>query len=68
MADQHRVRILRLPAVIDRVGFSKSTIYREMDAGRFPKPIPIGVRCVGWVEHEIDEYLSALIPADRHAA
>jgi prophage regulatory protein len=26
--------------------------------GRFPKPVKISVRAVGWIEHEIQEWLT----------
>ncbi|MDE0357254.1 MAG: AlpA family transcriptional regulator [Gammaproteobacteria bacterium] len=51
------VRVLRLPEVMARTGLSRSTIYRWRLAGRFPQPIPLGERCVGWIEAELDEWL-----------
>ncbi|MCK5806371.1 MAG: AlpA family phage regulatory protein, partial [Lentisphaeria bacterium] len=42
-------------------GLSKSTIYREMKAGRFPQQKSLGVRGVGWAEHEIDRFLANVI-------
>lgn len=32
----HQMRFLRLPAVIDATGLSKSEIYRRISSGRFP--------------------------------
>lgn len=52
-------RILRLPAVIDRTGLSRSTIYRKMDEGTFPRNIRIAGRCSGWREAAIDEWVRA---------
>ena len=49
-------KIIRLPAVADRTGKAKSTIYAEVKAGTFPKPRRIGKRAVGWWEHEIDAF------------
>lgn len=43
-------RILRLPAVLDRTGLSRSTLYRKMQEGTFPKQIALGVRTAGWRE------------------
>ena len=60
------LRILRRPKVSDRTGKSRSTIYAEMAEGKFPRPVRIGPRAVGWVESEIDEYVAALI-AERDA-
>ena len=41
-------RILRLPAVLDRTGLSRSTLYRKIQEGTFPKQIALGVRTAGW--------------------
>lgn len=41
-------RIIRLNAVLDRTGLSRSTLYRKMDSGTFPKNLKISTRCAGW--------------------
>jgi prophage regulatory protein len=53
--------ILRLPAVRARTGLSRSTIYLRILEGNFPRPISLGVRAVGWVESEIDDWLDQQI-------
>lgn len=55
------MRVLRLPEVIERTGRQKSAIYKEMALGIFPKPIRLGAKSRGWVEAEIDEWISARI-------
>lgn len=50
-------RVLRLKEVRHKTGLGRSTIYRWMDEGRFPKPVRLGARTVAWIEHEIDEWL-----------
>lgn len=52
-----RVRIMRLPEVQRRTGLSRSTIYVRLDQGRFPKPVSLGARAVGWIESEVDEWI-----------
>ena len=37
-------------------GRSRSTIYRDVELGRLPKPIKIGGR-IYWLEHKVDEVL-----------
>ena len=54
-------KILRLPDVIDRVGFSRSTIYDFVSKGRFPVPVRIGVRAVGWLNSDIDAWINACV-------
>jgi prophage regulatory protein len=50
-------RILRLPAVLDRTGLSRSTLYRKVDAGTFPRQLRIATRCAGWRESAVNEWM-----------
>ncbi len=50
-------RILRLNAVLDRTGLSRSTLYRKMQAGTFPKNIQISTRCAGWRESAVEAWM-----------
>ncbi|WP_456412286.1 helix-turn-helix transcriptional regulator [Thiolapillus sp.] len=59
--------ILRLPTVKARTGLSRSTIYLRISEGRFPKPISLGDRAVGWVEAEINDWVNQKIEASRKA-
>lgn len=56
---------LRLIHVRYRTKLSRSTIYARIAAGKFPKPVRLGPRAVGWLEHEIEAYLAALVAATR---
>lgn len=51
-------RVLRRPEVEARTGLSRSSIYRMMDLGAFPRPIRLSTRAVGWDEAAIEEWLS----------
>ncbi|WP_114418962.1 AlpA family transcriptional regulator [Marinospirillum perlucidum] len=51
------MKVLRLPQVMNRTGLARSTIYKLMDSGDFPKPIPLMKRCVGWLEAEVEEWI-----------
>ena len=42
-------------------GLSRSQIYNLMAQGKFPPPIPLGGRAVGWIDSEIAEYQKARI-------
>lgn len=50
-------RILRLAAVLDRTGLSRSTMYRKMQQGSFPKNLRLGARCAGWHESAINAWV-----------
>lgn len=60
--------ILRLPAVKARTGLSRSSIYLRVAQCRFPSPISLGDRAVGWVEAEVDDWLAKRIEASRGGA
>jgi prophage regulatory protein len=54
-------RLLRLPEVIARVGLKRSTIYKRMGEGTFPKPKKIGQRSVAWSETDIDLWINEVM-------
>ena len=60
-------KILRLPVVKARTGLSRSTIYLRVSQGRFPSPVSLGGRAVGWIEAEVDAWLTAQIESSRNA-
>lgn len=51
-------RVVRFPALRDRVQLSRSTIWRLIQKDEFPKPIRLtGGHAVGWIEAHVDEWL-----------
>lgn len=54
-------KLLRLPEVISRTGYKKSTIYEMIGDGRFPSPVNLGPRAIAWVEEEIEKWIKARI-------
>jgi prophage regulatory protein len=62
MSEQARtITILRRPQVQSRTGLSRSSIYKRMGDGSFPKPVSLGGdRAVGWIESHIDDWLAKL--------
>ena len=65
---RRQVRFLRLPEVLARTGLSRSTIYVRMAQGRFPRPVSLGGRAVGWIESELNEWMREWIAASRSDA
>ena len=51
-------KILKLPTVIERTGLSRSSIYSFIHDNRFPAPIKLGERSVGWIEENINSWIS----------
>jgi len=58
-------RILRLPEVIKRTGIKRSTIYLKMQLDEFPQSISLGARSCGWLESDIDSWISSCIENSR---
>lgn len=62
------MRIIRLKEVIDSTGLARSTVYKYIAEGTFPKPVSLGDRCVGWVEGEVHDWILARIEERDSAA
>jgi prophage regulatory protein len=58
--------VLRLPAVRQRTGLGRSTIYSRIALGKFPRPIRLSERCVGWLENDIEAWLSERMTEARN--
>jgi prophage regulatory protein len=50
-------RILRIRTVLERTGLSRSTLYRRIEQGNFPKQIRISERCIGWRESAVEAWM-----------
>lgn len=61
--ENSKKKLIRLPVVLDRVGYSRSRIYELIKAQKFPKPVKLGARASAWVEEEVDEWINSRIPA-----
>jgi prophage regulatory protein len=51
------LRMIRFSGVHDRTGLSRSTVWRLERKGAFPKHRRISPNAVGWLEHEIEEWI-----------
>ena len=64
-------RFIRLPEVISRTGYGRTSIYRKMEDGSFPKciklggppkdPIAFDSRAIAWIEDEVDQWIESRI-------
>ena len=69
-------RFIRLPEVLSRTGFGRTSIYRKMEDGSFPKSLKLGgppkdpnefdSRAVAWIEDEVDQWVEDRID-ERHS-
>lgn len=51
------MRFLRIPELVDRLGVSRTTLWRWERAQLLPPRRRIGPNSVGWLEQEIEEFL-----------
>lgn len=60
-------KLLRLPAVEERTGLKKSTIYAGVKAKTFPAPVRLSARAVAFREEEIDFWITGRITTNTEA-
>jgi predicted DNA-binding transcriptional regulator AlpA len=60
------LRYIRLPEVCARVGLKRSTVYRLISLGRFPKHIKLSEHASAWIDSEIDDFMIARIAERDH--
>jgi len=51
-------RFMRLDEVLHTTGLGKSTLYRRIREGSFPKQVRIGPNSVAWRQSDITEWMS----------
>lgn len=61
------VRILRLPALKEKIGLGKSQVQKLESRGKFPKRIKLSERASGWLESEIDAWIAKRVAESRPA-
>ena len=64
-------RFIRLPEVMSRTGYGRTSIYRKMEDGSFPRSVKLGgpledpeafdSRAVAWIENEVEQWIDSRI-------
>ena len=64
-------RFIRLPEVLTRTGYGRTTIYRKMEDGSFPRSVKLGgppidpnvfdSRAIAWIEDEVEQWIESRI-------
>ena len=64
-------RLIRLPEVLSRTGYGRTTIYRKMEDGSFPRSVKLGgppidpnvfdSRAIAWIEDEVVQWIESRI-------
>ena len=62
-------RFIRLPEVLSRTGYGRTSIYRKMEEGTFPRSVKLGgppidpnvfdSRAVAWIEGEVEQWIES---------
>tara|TARA_R110002050_G_scaffold176331_4_gene309245 strand:+ start:85 stop:351 length:267 start_codon:yes stop_codon:yes gene_type:complete len=55
--EEYVMRLIKLKEVMNNTGLGRSTIYKYVAEGEFPKPVSLGARAVAWVESEVDDWV-----------
>ncbi|MBM3790902.1 MAG: AlpA family phage regulatory protein [Acidobacteria bacterium] len=55
---EHGTRLVRFRELRRTVPLSRSTIWRKVRDGSFPKPIRMSKSAVGWLASEIQEWIA----------
>lgn len=53
-------KLIRRPEVEALTGLSRTSIYRMMEEGDFPRPVRVGKRAVAWREADLADWLDNL--------
>lgn len=53
--------LLSIRKVSEKISFSKSWIYAEMKAGRFPRPLKLGFGKNLWSSDQISDWIAAQV-------
>ena len=59
------VRFIRASEIATRLGVARTTIYGWVKAGRFPPPVHLGPRTVGWIRSEFDAWVQNRLAEER---
>ena len=64
-AHSDALTFLRLPAVTRLTGLGRSTIYRLVAEDKFPSPVKLSSRAIGWHRADLERW-SAARPTASH--
>lgn len=51
------MKVWRMKRLKEVTGLGRSTVYKYIAEGLFPKQIQLGPRCVGWLEEEVLKWI-----------
>ena len=60
--------IWRMNEACRQVGLSRSTIYRLIDSGDFPQPIPLSKKSIGFLSSEVNAWKEQRVAMSRQGS
>lgn len=60
------MKLIRLTQVMECTGLARSTVYKFIAQGDFPKPVKLGPRVAAWVETEVQQWIEDKIKLRSH--
>ncbi|WP_428852748.1 AlpA family transcriptional regulator [Imbroritus primus] len=57
-SEDYEMKAINIKQVAEKVSLGKSTIYRMVAEGDFPKPFSLGSNRTAWLEEDIDAWLA----------
>lgn len=58
-------RLMRLPEVIQAVGYKRTRIYEGVRTGEFPAPVSLGPRAIAWASDAIEAWIESKIKGEN---
>lgn len=62
-ATTNDMRFIKLPAVLNVSGMSRTQVYKLMGEGRFPRSVRLSARSVAWVESQVQDWMAQRVAA-----
>ena len=59
------ISIQRKPDVLKQLGISATTLHVRINTHKFPPPINLGGRAVGWLSSEVEAVIAAMAAGDQ---
>ncbi|MFL0798214.1 MAG: AlpA family transcriptional regulator [Cellvibrionaceae bacterium] len=56
-----KLTISRRPDVLSRFGIGNTCLHSRIKEGLIPPSISLGGRSVGWLDHELDQVMAAMV-------
>jgi len=60
-----KLSIQRKPDVLKQLGISATTLHARIHTNKFPPPINLGGRAVGWLSSEVEAVIAAMAAGEH---